>query len=151
MTRRSFFPYHPKRWRLLLAVAAATSLVLTAWALAGAVHSGSALEYARAGISGGLVLAMLTIHLKLRPRPEWGVVVTPVALTVSRPTQGQIEIPWSSVKEVRRTGSGRDTVVIFVGEEKRVLVTAHLFASRSQFEALAAAIDEQRPSTQHDS
>ena len=93
---------------------------------------------------------MLFIHLKLRPRAQWGVKVTPVVLVVSRPTQGQIEIPWSAVKEIKRAGEKRETIVIFVGEDKRVLVSEHLFSSRAEFEALATAIDEQRPSTQQD-
>ena len=134
----------------MLALGAAGSLVLTAWAMASAVRSGAALEFARAGISGGLVLAMLTVHHKLRPRPEWGVRVTPLTVTVSRPTTGTIEVPWSSVTDVRRAGDKRDTVVLFVGEEKRVLISAHLFPSKQEFEALAAAIDEQRPSSPHD-
>ena len=62
--RREFFAYHPRKWRLLLALGAAGSLVLTAWAMASAVRSGAPLEFARAGISAGLVLAMLTVHLK---------------------------------------------------------------------------------------
>ena len=148
--RREFFAYHPRKWRLLLAGAAAGALVLTAWALASAVRSGEAIEFARAGISGGLVLAMLTVHLKLRPRADWGVRVTSVALTISRPSTGTIEIPWSAVKDIRRSGVDRETVVIFVGEEKRVLVSRHLFASKAEFEALAASIDEQRPTTAHD-
>lgn len=150
MASKDFFAYHPRRWRLVLTLAALTSLVLTAWALAGAVHTGAALEFARAGISAGLTLAMLFIHLRLRPRAEWGVKVTPMALVVSRPTQGQIEIPWSAVKEVRRAGAKRETVVIFVGEDRRVLVSQHLFASREVFEAMASAIDEQRPADKHD-
>lgn len=148
--KRDFFGYHPRRWRLLLAVGAAGSLVLTAWAMASAARSGAPLEYARAGISGGLVLAMLTVHLKLRPRPDWGVRVTALSLTVSRPTKGVIEIPWSAVKDIRRSGEDRETVIIFVGEDKRVLVSRHLFASKEEFEALAAMIDEQRPTTPHD-
>lgn len=148
--RRDFFAYHPRFWRLLLSLGAAGSLVLTAWAMAGAVHTGAPLEFARAGLSFGLVLAMLTVHHRLRPRPDWGVRVTPLALTVSRPSTGTIEIPWSAVTDVRRAGTKRDTVVIFVGEEKRVLVAQHLFPSKAEFEAVAAAIDEQRPATPHD-
>ena len=147
---KEFFAYHPRRWRLVLSVAAMMSLVLTAWALASAVHSQAALEFARAGMSAGLVLAMLFIHLRLRPRAEWGVKVTSRSLVVSRPTQGEIEIPWSAVKEIRRAGLKRETLVIFVGDEKRVLVSQHLFPSREAFEALASAIDEQRPSGSHD-
>lgn len=149
-SRREFFAYHPRKWRLLLALGAAGSLVLTAWAMASAVRSGAPLEFARAGISAGLVLAMLTVHLKLRPRPDWGVRVTAVALAVSRATQGVIEIPWSAVKDVRRSGADRETVVIFVGEDKRVLVSRHLFPSKAEFEALASTIDELRPPTLHD-
>ncbi len=148
--RREFFAYHPKKWRLALAIAAASSLVLTAWAMASAVRGGAPLEFARAGISAGLVLAMLTVHLKLRPRPDWGVRVTPTALTVSRPSAGKIEIPWSGVKDIQRIGADRETVAIFVGEDKRVLVSRHLFSSKAEFEALAAMIDEQRPPTLHD-
>ena len=148
--RREFFAYHPRTWRLLLAAGAAGSLVLTAWAMASAVRTGAPLEFARAGLSGGLVLAMLTVHLKLRPRPEWGVRVTAVAMTVSRPTTGTIEIPWSAVKDIRRSGAERETVIIFVGEDKRVLVSQHLFSSKEEFEAMASAIDEQRPATVHD-
>lgn len=148
--RREFFAYHPRQWRLWLALAAAGSLILTAWAMASAVRSGAPLEFARAGLSGGLVLAMLTVHHRLRPKPEWGVKVTPVTLTVSRPTTGTIEIPWSAVKDIRRSGTKRETVIIFVGEAKRVMIAAHLFPSRSEFEALASAIDDQRPSSGHD-
>lgn len=149
-TRRDFFAYHPRTWRVLLSLGAAGSLVLTAWAMASAVRSGASLEYARAGISAGLVLAMLTVHHRLRPRPDWGVRVTPLTITVSRPTSGVIEVPWSAVTDVRRAGDKRDTVVLFVGEEKRVLVSQHLFPSKAEFEALAAAIDELRPTPPHD-
>lgn len=148
--RRDFFAYHPRTWRLLLAAGAAGALVLTAWAMASAVRSGAPLEYARAGISFGLVLAMLTVHHRLRPRAEWGVRVTPLTVTVSRPTSGTIEVPWSSVTDVQRAGTKRDTVVLFCGDEKRVLISAHLFPSKQEFEALAAAIDERRPGTPHD-
>ncbi len=147
---RDFFAYHPRRWRLVLTVAALMSLVLTAWALASAVRSGAALEFARAGISGGLLLAMLFIHLRLRPRSQWGVKVTPLSLVVSRPTRGEIEIPWSAVKEVHRVGARRETLVVAVGEDRRVFISAHLFPSREEFEALASAIDERRPAQPHD-
>ncbi len=148
--RREFFAYHPRQWRLMLALAASGSLILTAWAMASAVRSAAPLEFARAGLSFGLVLAMLTVHHKLRPKPMWGVRVTPVSLTVSRPTTGTIEIPWSAVKDIRRSGAKRETVILFVGADKRVMVTAHLFPSREEFEALASAIDEQRPTQVHD-
>jgi hypothetical protein len=146
-----FFAYHPRRWRLVLSFAAGVSLVLTAWALASAVRSGEALEFARAGLSAGLVFAMLFIHLRLRPRSDWGVKVSALSVVVSRPTQGEIEIPWSVVKEIRRAGVKRETLVIFVGEDKRVLVSQHLFPSREVFEALAKEIDEQKPTSLHDS
>ena len=58
---------------------------------------------------------MLTVHHRLRPRPDWGVRVTPLTITVSRPTSGVIEVPWSAVTDVRRAGDKRDTVVLFVG------------------------------------
>ncbi len=150
-----FFPYHPRRMRWSLTLAAAGALVLTAWSMAGAVRGGEALEFARAGLTGGLTLAMLYVHLKLRPRAGWGVSVGPVVLKVSRPIEGEIEVPWSQVRQALRGGNKRDTLVIFIGargesagslNERRVLVPRHLFASASDFEAVVAAIESHAPS-----
>jgi hypothetical protein len=138
----SFFPYHTLKLRVALAFGALCALTLGAWALASAVHSEKGLEFARAGICLGLLASMLYVHLKLRPRPGWGVSVEPTRLQVSRPIEGQIEIPWSAVTQVRRGGRGRDTLVVSVGDEKQVLVPSHLFASKAEFERVARAIEE---------
>ncbi len=147
---RDFFPYHPLTWRRWLWAGAVGGLALTGWALAGAAESGAPLEFARTGVSAGLTLAMLAVQRKFRPRPDWGVKVTPLALVVSRPSTGALEVPWSEVTEIRRGGAQRETLLIFAGGERRVLVSQHLFPSREEFEALALAIDERRPSTAHD-
>ncbi len=136
-----FFPYHPLKLRAALTFGALGSLTLGAWALAAAARSGSGLEFARAGICLGLLASMLYIHLKLRPRPGWGVSVEPTRLQVSRPIEGQIEIPWSAVTQVKRNGRQRDTLVVFLGDERRVLVPQHLFASKAEFEKAAQAIE----------
>jgi hypothetical protein len=139
---QDFFPYHPLKIRAALAFGALCALTLGAWALAAAVRSESGLEFARVGICLGLLASMLYVHLKLRPRPGWGVKVEAIRLWVSRPIEGQIEIPWSAVREVRRNGKQRDTLVLFLGDERRVLVPQHLFASRAAFEQAAHAIEE---------
>ncbi len=137
-----FFPYHPLKLRVALTAGALGALTLGAWALATAVRSGVGLEFARAGICLGLLASMLYVHLKLRPRPGWGVQVEPTRLKVSRPIEGEIEIPWSAVTQVKRNGKQNETLVVFVGEEKRVLVPRHLFASRAEYEKAAQAIEE---------
>lgn len=108
-------------------------------------RGGGLTELARTGLCAGLVLAMMTVLIKLRPREGWGVKVGPTALLVSRPTQGQLEVPWSSVREVRRVGTQRSTLALILGDDGRVLLPSHLFATRRQFEAVATAIEERLP------
>jgi len=137
-----FYPYHPLKLRAALTMGSVGALTLGAWALATAVHSGLGLEFARAGICLGLLASMLYVHLKLRPRPGWGVKVEATRLSVSRAFLKQKEIPWSAVTQVKRNGAKKDTLVVFVGEEKRVLVPRHLFATATEFEKVASAIEE---------
>lgn len=140
-----FFPYHPLKLRLGLGVGLTVSLALTAWALVGFADTQAPREILRAGLSLGLSAAMAVTLFRFRPRAGWGVQVTPLSVLVSRPRGGLIEVPWSAVKEVRRLGEKRDTLALWLEEEHRVLVPAHLFARRADFEALATAIDERRP------
>jgi hypothetical protein len=140
-----FFPYHPLRLRLWLAAGLLASLALTLWALWAFVDTQSPRDILRAGLSMGLVAAMGWALFRLRPRAGWGVQVTPLSVLVSKAQGGLIEVPWSAVKEVRRLGEKRDTLGLWLDEERRVLVPAHLFARREHFEAFASAIDERRP------
>lgn len=145
-----FFPYHPLRLRLWLLGCCLVALGLTIWAVAGFAESQSPREILRAGLSLGLAAAMGVGFFRFRPRSEWGVRVTAVAVFVSRPREGTIEVPWSEVKEVRRLGDKRDTLALWLREEQRVLVPAHLFARRSDFEAVARAIEERMPAPRYD-
>lgn len=145
-----FFPYHPLRLRLWLLGLCLVALGLTVWAAFGFATSQSPREILRAGLSLGLAAAMGVGFFRLRPRTEWGVRVTQQAVLVSRPRAGTIEVPWSSVKEVRRLGEKRDTLALWLREEQRVLVPAHLFAKRADFEALAKAIEERMPPSRYD-
>lgn len=146
-----FFPYHPLRLRLWLLCSCGVALALTVWAVAGFAESQAPREILRAGLSLGLCAAMGVAFFRLRPRREWGVRVTPEAVIVSRPRSGNIEVPWSSVKEIRRLGEKRDTLALWLREEhRRVLVPAHLFARRADFEALARAIEERMPPPRYD-
>lgn len=146
----AFFPYHPLKLRVALGLGALAALALTAWAVWGAVRGGGLSELARAGLSGGLLAAMVTVLLRLRPRAGWGVSVKPTVLVISRPTKGEIEIPWSAVREVRRLGPQRDTLAVMTGEHERVLVPGHLFAAPAQFEAVVRAIEARLPPTPYD-
>lgn len=146
-----FFPYHPLRLRLWLLGLCLVALALTIWAVAGFAESQAPREILRAGLSLGLCAAMAVAFFRLRPRREWGVRVTPAAVIVSRPRAGNIEVPWSAVKEIRRLGEKRDTLALWLREEhQRVLVPAHLFAKRADFEALAKAIEERMPPPRYD-
>ena len=145
-----FFPYHPLRLRLWLLGACLVALALTVWAVIGFAQSDSPREILRAGLSFGLAAGMGFAFFRFRPRKEWGVRVTPLAVLVSRPRAGLIEVPWSEVKEVRRLGEKRDTLALWLREEQRVLVPAHLFARRADFEALAKAIEDRMPAPRYD-
>jgi hypothetical protein len=145
-----FFPYHPLRLRLWLLGAGLVALGLAIWAIVGFAESQSPREILRAGLSFGLAAAMGVAFFRFRPRDEWGVRVTPLAVLVSRPRAGLIEVPWSAVKEVRRLGEKRDTLALWLREEQRVLVPAHLFAKRAHFEALAKAIEDRMPAPRYD-
>lgn len=145
-----FFPYHPLKLRLFLLGSCLVALALTVWAVAGFAQSQSPREILRAGLSFGLAAAMGVGFFRFRPRKEWGVRVTPRSVLVSRPRAGLIEVPWSAVKEVRRLGEKRDTLALWLREEQRVLVPAHLFAKRADFEALARAIEERMPPPRYD-
>lgn len=143
---QDFFPYHPLRLRLWLTGGLIASLALTAWAVISFVGTDTPREILRAGLSSGLAAAFGVAVFRAGPKPGWGVKVTPLAVLVSRPGgKGVIEVPWSAVKEVRRFGDKRDTLGLWLDEQERVLIPAHLFARRADFEALARAIDDRMP------
>lgn len=150
MTSRDFFPYNPLRLRLWLGGGALVGLALTAWAVLGFLESQAPREILRAGLSFGLAAALGVGFFRFRPRAQWGVRVTPISVLVSRPRRGIIEVPWSDVKELRRLGERRDILALWLREEGRVLVPAHLFARRDDFEALAAALEERMPAPRYD-
>ena len=142
---RDFYPYHPFKLRAVLAGASVICVVLLAWSLASAARSEAPQEFARAGLCLGLQLAMGYVFMKLAPREGWGVKLEPLMLKVSRPIEGVLEVPWSNIKDVRRSGKARDTLVLFVGNNRRILVPRHLFANARDYEELAAAIEDRMP------
>lgn len=143
---QTFWPYHPRRVRYALVGGAIVALALFAWALASARAGGGPQAWARAGVTCGLLLSMLYVHLKLAPKQGWGVEVGPMALKVSRATAGEIEVPYAAVKEVRHGGGAKkDALILFVEGDRRVMVPRHLFATREEFEALVKAVEERLP------
>jgi hypothetical protein len=147
---RDFFPYHPLKLRAVLVTASVMCVVLLAWALSSAVRSGEPVEMARAGLCLGLQLAMAYVLMKLAPRDGWGVKLEGTVLKVSKPIDGVLEVPWTQVRELARGGSKRDTLVIFIGDNRRILVPRHLFGSKQTFDELVAAIEERLPPPTHD-
>lgn len=146
-----FHPYNPRRFRLGVLAAAVACVALGAWALATARETGAIEAWARAGLALGLLGAFAYILWHLRPREGWGVKLEPMGVTVSRPMSGQpIELVWSQISEVRRGGKKRDTLVILVRPEGRVLVPGHLFKNTPAFEALAEALERRAPPMPHD-
>jgi hypothetical protein len=150
MPTRDFFPYHPLKLRAVLVTASVMCVVLLAWALSSAVRTGALIEMARAGLCLGLQLAMAYVLMKLAPREGWGVKLDGTVLKVSRPIAGVLEVPWSSVRELQRGGRGRDTLMLFVSGDRRILVPRHLFGSRELFEELCQAIEKRLPPSHHD-
>lgn len=145
MNEPDFFPYHPVKLRLALLTGFLIALSLTTWAAIEFAGSQAPRDVLRAGLSGGLAAAMGVSLFRFRPRSGWGVTLTPLSVLVSRPRGGVIEVPWIAVKEVRRIGEKRDTLALWLEENQRVLVPAHLFARRADFEACAARVDERFP------
>lgn len=145
-----YFPYHPVRWRLTLAGTALGAAVLTAWGALGWYNGGGWVEAVRTTLMLGLLSAITSIAFRLRPRAGWGVHLGPTSLTVARPTVGHLDIPWSTVREIRRLGRARGTLALFLTDDRRVLVAHQLFARRRDFEALVAAIEEKMPPLPYD-
>lgn len=148
----SFFPFHPRRLRTLLAGGAVVALALGAWAGARSLTGAEPLVQAeaRAGLCAGLMLAFIYVWYRLRPRPGWGVSLLPLTLVISRPLSGQWESAWSRVREVRRTGSRRDSLLVLFEDERRWVVPGQLFPDAASFEEMARAVEERVPRGSHD-
>ncbi len=145
-----FYPYHPLKLRLWVSAGLLVALALTAWALGGAADTNAGREVLRGGMSLGLAAGFAMMLYRLRPREDWGVRLTTRSILVSRARTGTIEVPWETVREVRRLGDRRDTLALWLGERERVLVPAHLFARRADFEALVQRIEERLPPPRYD-
>lgn len=151
MTQTEFFPFNPSRLRLGFLVGAIACVALTTVAFAAAGRGGAQpLELARAGLSFGMLLAFAVVFHKLRPRPEWGVQVTPLGVSIARPfSDAVLEVPWSAVDKVFRQGPKRDSVVLS-GRRGQVSVARHLFESDAAFEALVQALEKHAPQPRYD-
>jgi hypothetical protein len=65
---------------------------------------------------------------------------------VARPfSNGRIQLSWGQIDSVRRIGRHGEVLGLFLEEGGRVLVTRHLFASRSTYGELASAREERKP------
>jgi hypothetical protein len=136
-----FFPFHPLRLRRGLLVGAVMGLALTGWALLGAVGQTEPLGEARAGVSFGLALAFLYARFRLRPRPGWGLTLTPEGFQLSRPLSATpIQAPWTEVASARRLGPRPVAIAVLFSGDRRVLIPRHLFASEADFERAASAL-----------
>jgi hypothetical protein len=97
------------------------------------------------------MLAFVFAWHRLRSRPGWGVTLSTRGVQVARPFTGsQLQLSWGQIDSVRRLGRKEDVLGLFLDEGGRVLVTRHLFASRSVFGELAAALEERKPAPRYD-
>lgn len=147
-----FFAFDPRPTRRALFAGACALAVLSAWALADARAGGhTPLALARVGLTAGLMLAFVFAWHRLRPRPGWGVTLSPRGVQVARPFSGtQLQLSWGQIDSVRRLGRKEEVLGLFLDEGGRVLVTRHLFASRAVFGELAAALEERKPAPRYD-
>jgi hypothetical protein len=147
-----FYAFDPRPTRRALFVGACVLAILSAWALADARSTDNApLAVARAGISGGLMFAFVYAWHRLRPRPGWGVTLSPRGVELARPfTASHLQLSWGQIDCVRRFGRREDVLGLFLDEGGRVLVTRHLFPSRTAFGELASALEERKPPPRFD-
>ncbi len=152
MTREPrFFPFDPRPLRIGLVLCAVACAALAAWTLTQAREVGGTAAWARLGISLFLLGAFGAMFWRIRPREGWGIAVTRLGITVSRPLSGApIELEWSDVSEVHREGRRRDRLVIVVRPGARLQLQRHLFPSRGAFESLVDAVETNAPPPRHD-
>jgi hypothetical protein len=147
-----FYAFDPRPTRRALFVGACVLAILSAWALADARDAGHApLAVARAGVTGGLMLTFVFAWHRLRPRPGWGVTLSTRGVELARPFTGsQLQLSWGQIDSVRKLGAKQDRLGLFLNEGGRVLLTRHLFASRTVFGELASALEERKPAPRFD-
>jgi hypothetical protein len=146
------FAYHPLRFRLAFLASAVTCAGLSAAALAVGRAQGDVQALARAGVAAGLMAACFYVFVRLRPRAGWGVTVEPLRLVMARPFRGEpLEVPWSAVRMVARTGRRRESALaLFLEEGGRLLVPAHLFPRQADFVAFCEACEQRVPPLRFD-
>ena len=142
-----FYPFDPRVARRALFLGACALAILSAWALADARSLGNPpLAVARAGITAGLMAVFVFAWHRLRPRPGWGVMLSPRGVEVARPfSSGRIQLAWGQIDVVRRIGRGGEVLGLFLEEGGRVLITRHLFASAAVYSELATLLEERKP------
>jgi hypothetical protein len=147
-----FYAFNPRSTRRALFIGACVLAILGAWALADAREANLApLAVARAGLTGGLMLAFVFAWHRLRPRPGWGITLSPRGVQLARPFTGRpLQLSWGQIDSVRRLGREEDVLGLFLEEGGRVLVTRHLFPSRAAFGELASALEERKPAPRLD-
>lgn len=147
-----FFAFDPRPIRRAFFGGACVLAILSAWAFADARTAHNApLAMARAGATGGLMLAFVFAWHRLRPRPGWGVMLSTRGVELARPfSGGQLQLSWGQIEAVRRLGPKGDVLGMFLGERERVLVTRHLFASRQAYAELASALEARKPAPRYD-
>ena len=146
-----FYPFNPRLLRLAFFLCACASAALAALSASAARASGELLDWARAGISLGLLLAFGVVLWRLRPRKGYGVVVEPLTLTISRPlSEGTWQVVWSQVAEVRRDGKRKERLMLVMRPEGRLILQRHLFPSAAAFDTLTAALTEKLSPPRYD-
>lgn len=146
MTNR-FFPYHPLRIRLAFLAAGALCAFISGWAIFNATRGSESAALPRAGISLGLMLAFFYVVFRLRPKKGWGVEVEPLRVVISHPFEDDepTRLLWTEVSQVLRGGKRRNHLLLFLETGGRLIIPAHRFARKEDFEALYAFAIEKVP------
>jgi hypothetical protein len=136
-----FFGFNPRAARQGLAAGAVACAALAAWALANARAGTEHFGVVRGGIAAGLMFGFGYAVARLRPRAGWGVTLDALELVVARPFSDEpIRLAWSRLSVVRREGSKRKVLVVFLKTGERILIPQHLFPSAAVFEQVAQAL-----------
>lgn len=146
----SFHPYHPRSTRLGLAVGAALAVVVALMAAWDLKRGLGAPVWPR--LVGGLLLlgAFSYVWWKLRPRPGYGALVTPMGVTFSRPLGGDpVSLGWSEVRSLNREGAARDTLVVHLTQGEWRL-QARMFEKPETLESVARALEAHLPQRGYD-
>jgi len=145
----SFHPFHPRTTRVGLGVGAALALMVVLMA-AWEVKRGLLAAWPRLVGALLLLVSFSFVWWRLRPRPGYGALITPMGVTFSKPLGGEpVSLAWSEVRSINREGKARDTLVVHLTEGEWRL-QARMFDKPGALDAVAQALEGHLPQRGYD-